>query len=293
MRTYLDCYPCFLRQALTAARMAGATADVEWRALHHVLGLLHDVPDGATPPLLAGQVHRLVRDEAGHGDPYAEVKASTTSAALALYPRLTELVASSPDPVGTAVRVAIAGNVIDLGVSDDVPDLWQTVERVLAAPLAIDDLEALREAVATADHVLYLADNAGETVFDRVLVEALGVPVVYAVKGGPVLNDATTADARAAGLHGCATVVDTGSDAPGTTLSLCSQEFRAAFLAAPVVIAKGQASYETLSDAGPSVFCLLQVKCPVIARDAGVPVGSVVVRRSQPREACVSATPNG
>ncbi len=293
MRTYLDCYPCFLRQALTAARMAGAPADVEWRALHHVLRLLHDVPDGATPPFLAGQVHHLVREEVRHGDPYADVKASTTAAALELYPRLTELVASSPDPFGTAVRVAIAGNAIDLGVSDDVADLWQTVERVLAAPLAIGDLEALRSAIGAADHVLYLADNAGETVFDRVLVEALDVPVVYAVKGGPVLDDATTTDARAAGLHGCATVVDTGSDAPGTTLSLCSPEFRAAFLAAPVVIAKGQAGYETLSDAGPRVFCLLQVTCPVIARDAGVPVGSVVVRRSHAPEGALLATPNG
>ncbi len=284
MRTYVDCYPCFLRQALTATRMAGGTDVVAWQAIHHVLGLLRDVPDGATPPVLADEVHRLVREVTGHGDPYAGVKASTTAAALALYPRLTDLVASSPDPFETAVRVAIAGNVVDLAVGDDVPDLWQTVERVLAAPFAIDDLDALRAAVATADHVLYLADNAGETVFDRVLVETLPVPVVYAVKGGPVLNDATAADARAAGLHGCATVVDTGSDAPGTTLALCSQEFRAAYAAAPVVIAKGQASYETLSDAGPHVFCLLQVKCPVIARDAGVPVGSVVVRRSVPAQ---------
>lgn len=293
MHTYLDCYPCFLRQALTAARMAGATDDVEWQALHHVLRLLRDVPEGATPPVLADQVHRLVREVAGHGDPYAEIKASTTEAALALYPRLTELVASSADPLGTAVRVAIAGNVIDLGVRDDVPDLWETVERVLAAPFAIDDLAAFREALAAADHVLYLADNAGETVFDRVLVEALPVPVVYAVKAGPVLNDATAADARAAGLHDCATVVDTGSDAPGTTLALCSPEFRAAFLAAPLVVAKGQANYETLSDAGANVFCLLQVKCPVIARDAGVPVGGVVVRRSRPREVTLPATPFG
>lgn len=290
VRTYLDCYPCFLRQALTAARMAGATDAVEWQALHHVLRLLRDVPEGATPPLLADQVHRLVREVAGHGDPYAEIKATTTAAALALYPRLGEIVAASPDPFATAVRVAIAGNVIDLGVRDDVPDLWQTVERVLAAPFAIDDLAALREAVAAADHVLYLADNAGETVFDRVLIEHLPVPVVYAVKGGPVLNDATRADAQAAGLADCATLVDTGSDAPGTTAALCSSSFRAAFTRAPVVIAKGQANYETLSDAGPRVFCLLQVKCPVIARDAGVPVGSVVVRRSAPAAAVDAVT---
>lgn len=280
MRTYLDCYPCFLRQALTAARIAGATEAVEWQVMHHVLRLVRDLPEGTTPPELVDQVHRHVRERAGHGDPYAAVKASTTAAALDLYPRLKELVAASPDPFETAVRVAIAGNIIDLGVRDDVPDLWGTVERVLSAPVDVDDLTALREAVVAADHVLYLADNAGETVFDRVLVEALPVPVVYAVKSGPVLNDATRADAEAAGLPACATLVDTGSDAPGTTPASCSEEFRAAFAAAPVVIAKGQANYETLNDAGPRVFCLLQVKCPVIARDAGVPVGSVVVRRS-------------
>lgn len=280
VRTYLDCYPCFLRQALTAARMAGATEAMEWEVVHHVLGLVRDLPEGATPPELVDRVHRLVRELVDSGDPYAAVKSSTTAAALALYPRLKDLVASSADPFATAVRVAIAGNVIDLGVADDVPDLWATVERVLAAPLAGADLEALRAALASADHVLYLADNAGETVFDRVLIEALPVPVVYAVKGGPVLNDATRDDAEAAGLSACATLTDTGSDAPGTTVWLCSEQFRSAFAGAPVVIAKGQANYETLSDAGPRVFCLLQVKCPVIARDAEAPVGSVLVRRS-------------
>ena len=283
MRTYVDCYPCFLRQALTAARMAGASDAMEWQVVHHVLELVRDLPEGATPPELVDRVHRLVRESIGSGDPYAGAKASSTAAALDLYPRLTELVAASPNPFETAVRIAIAGNIIDLGVHDEVPDLWATVERVLAAPLAVDDLAALRDAVAEADHVLYLADNAGETVFDRVLVEALPVPVVYAVKGGPVLNDATRVDAEAAGLATCATVIDTGSDAPGTTAALCSSSFRAAFTRAPLVIAKGQANYETLSDAGPRVFCLLQVKCPVIARDAGVPVGSVVVRRSGAR----------
>lgn len=280
VRTYLDCYPCFLRQALTAARMAEATDVVEWQVMHHVLRLVRELPEGTTPPELVDRVHRYVRESAGSGDPYAAVKASTTAAALDLYPRLKELVAASPDPFETAVRVAIAGNIIDLGVRDDVPDLWETVERVLAAPVDVDDLTALREAVAAADHVLFLADNAGETVFDRVLVETLGVPVVYAVKGGPVLNDATLADAQEAGLAACATLTDTGSDAPGTMLALCSESFREAYAAAPLVIAKGQANYETLSDAGPHVFCLLQVKCQVIARDAGVPVGSVVVRRS-------------
>jgi uncharacterized protein with ATP-grasp and redox domains len=128
--------------------------------------------------------------------------------------------------------------------------------------------------------VLFLADNAGETVFDRVLIERLEPRVLYGVKGGPILNDATRGDALAAGLDTCATIIDNGSRAPGTVLDFCSSEFRDTFDGAPLVIAKGQANYETLSDAGPRVFCLMQAKCPVIADDLRVPVGSAVVRRS-------------
>jgi hypothetical protein len=260
--------------------MAG-TGDADQQAVvTETLAFLQTLPPGVSPPAIAHAVHRIVRERLGDGDPYLAAKAGSTRAALALYPRLKALVARSADPLDTAVRVSIAGNIIDFGVSDDVPDLWATVEQVMAAPLAIDHQDVLRSALAVADHVLYLADNAGETVFDRVLVEQLEPPVVYAVKGGPVLNDATRTDALAAGLDACATVVENGSNAPGTILDLCSGEFRDAFARAPLIIAKGQANDETLSEAGPRVFCLLQVKCPVIAGDVEVPVGSAVVRQS-------------
>lgn len=281
MRTYLDCYACFVRQALSAARMAGADDADQQAVMTQTLALLQTLSPGTSSPEIARAVHRIVRERLGNSDPYLEAKAESTRAASALYPRLKALVAASADPLATAVRVSIAGNIIDFGVCDDVPDLWETVEQVMAAPLAIDHQEDLRSALAVADHVLYLADNAGETVFDRVLVEQLELPVVYAVKGGPVLNDATRQDALAAGLGTCASVVDNGSDAPGTILDLCSAEFRDAFAKAPLIIAKGQANYETLSEAGPRVFCLLQVKCQVIADDAEAPVGSAVVRQSR------------
>lgn len=281
MRTYLDCYACFVRQALSAARMARADDAEQHAVVDRTLALLQALPAGTTPPETAHAVHRIVRERTGHADPYRQAKAESTRAALDLYPRLASLAAAGADPLDAAVRVAIAGNIIDHGVSDDVPDLWATVERVMSAPLAVDHLPELRAALAAADHVLYLADNAGETVFDRVLIEHLDIPVTYVVKGGPVLNDATRDDALAAGLAGCATIADSGVDAPGTILELCSQELRDAFARAPLVIAKGQANYETLSEAGPTVFCLLQVKCPVIARDVGVAVGAVVVARGR------------
>jgi uncharacterized protein with ATP-grasp and redox domains len=150
---------------------------------------------------------------------------------------------------------------------------------VLAQPFAIDDGMAFREALARADRALYLADNAGETVFDRALIEWLDVPVTYVVKGGPTLNDATVEDALAAGLDRVAEVVSNGTDAPGTILARCSEEFRRLYDEAELVIAKGQGNYETLSEEGPKVFFLLQAKCPVMARDAGVPVGSIVLKR--------------
>jgi uncharacterized protein with ATP-grasp and redox domains len=211
-----------------------------------------------------------------HWGPFWGGKDAATRQALALYPQLPGRLWRAADPLDTALRLSIAGNIIDLG-PDHEYDLWATIERVLSQPFARDDRAALRHRLDRADGVLYLADNAGETVFDRILIEALDVPVTYAVKAGPVLNDATIQDARAAGVGKAATLVDTGSDAPGTILSRCALAFRTLYDAAELIMAKGQANYETLSGAGRGVFFLLQTKCPVIARDVGVPVGSIVV----------------
>jgi len=169
------------------------------------------------------------------------------------------------------------------GVSDQIADLWETVERVIRQPYAIDDSAILKSYLKTADHVLYLADNAGETVFDRVLIEALPAPVIYAIKSSPYVNDAIMPDALAAGLDTCATLISNGAQAAGTLLPLCSQLFRDHFENAPLIIAKGQANYETLSDTGAKVFCLLQVKCPIIGLDLDVPVGSIIARQSGSR----------
>ncbi len=282
MKTYLDCYPCFLRQALEAARLAGADDEQQRHVLDGVLDLLRHINATRTPPEIGDRVHRLVRQVAGDGDPYRAAKDQSTAEALALYPRLKVLLADADDPLDVAVRLSIAGNIIDLGPSPGY-QLWETIERVLAQPFALDDTAAFREALSRTDRVLYLADNAGETVFDRLLIEALveflGVTATYVVKGGPVLNDATMDDARAAGIDRVAAVIDTGLDAPGTILDRCSPAFRRAYDAAGLIIAKGQANYETLSEQGSRVFFLLQTHCPVIARDVGVPVGSIVLKR--------------
>ncbi len=280
MKTYYDCYPCFLRQALSAARRAGATENQQYDVLQNVLALLQTIQPEQNPPEIAYHVHRIVRETVGNSDPYQAAKSRSTAEALALYPQLKQMVAKSDDPLDMALRISIAGNMIDFGPRDKIENLAAEVYQAIDQPIYLDDFKILRARLEVSDHLLFLADNAGETVFDRVLIEALSPPVIYVVKGGPVINDATKEDAVAAGLHQIATLIDTGADAPGTILPLCSAEFSAMYQDAPVIIAKGQANYETLSEAGAKVFCLLQVKCPIIADDIGAPVGSMIVRQS-------------
>lgn len=278
MKTYLDCYPCFLRQALSAARRVQASDDLQRRILLDTMQALSDLPDGATPPEMALRIHQQVREQTGIDDPYRQDKEEATEQALALYPKLKRLVETSSDPLQTAVRLAIAGNIIDLGVAETY-DLEANLQRVLEQTPAINDLEPMRQALAADPSILYLADNAGETVFDRVLIETIGRPVVYAVKASPIINDALREDAVAAGIASIAEIIDNGSNAPGTLLEHCSPEFRQRFDQAELIIAKGQANYESLSRYPAPIFFLLQAKCSVIARDLGVETGETILKR--------------
>jgi uncharacterized protein with ATP-grasp and redox domains len=292
MHIYLDCWPCFLRQALSAARRAGASPSLQREILEQTMIELRALADEATPPEMGERIHRMVRERTQVADPYLDVKQQATEQALTLLPRLRERVASADDPLATAVRIAIAGNIIDYGVAETF-DLEATLERVLTEMPALDDLPLLRERIYAVDEVLYLADNAGETVFDRVLIEILPVPVRYVVKAAPVLNDATRAEAFAAGIDQVAVIEDTGCDAMGAPLALCSAGFRRRFTQARLILAKGQANYETLSGAEAPIVFLLQAKCSVIAEDIGVPTGSVIIQASAALRAQAQAGVSG
>ncbi len=271
-----DCNPCFVRQAREAAQRCNADAGLTEAIVAAVEQAVGEMAPATMPPIKASRVHAIVRELSGNPDPYREAKWEATAHALSLYPRLKTMVNDSADPFDTALRLAIAGNIIDLGVSESY-DLEASIERVLATPFAIDHSARLREALADADNVLYLGDNAGETVLDRLLIEALPVPVTYVVKGGPAVNDATMEDAIAAGLDGICTVVDNGAATLGNILAQCSADLRHRFEQADVVIAKGMANYESLRGARGKLFFLLQAKCNIVAADLGVEEKAIVV----------------
>lgn len=280
MQAKPECKRCFQRQALQSAQRIGLDARATDALLDAVHQRLDATPAGETPPITASDIHALIRQQSGNPDPYRAAKQEATAHALSLYPKLQQLVADSPDPLETALRLAIAGNIIDLGVSEQY-DLEASIERVLVTEPAINHLPQLRQALASATQILFLADNAGETVMDRLLIEQLPLPVTYVVKGGPAVNDATREDAISAGLGEVCELIDHGAATLGTLLDRCSDAFTQRFYAAELIIAKGMANYESLNDSRPGIFFLLQAKCAVVAADLGVEEKSLIILQSR------------
>ena len=280
MEFSLDCYPCAVRHALRGVRKSGMNEEMQVAALQRVLRNLASLKPGATSPEIIAGTFAIIREMTGIEDIYKQEKDEGTREAMAYYAKMKEKIQQSSDPFETAVRLSIAGNIIDYGALDGY-DLESSIRRVLEQPFALNDLEALRAAVDQADQILYLADNAGETVFDRLLIETMQKPVVYAVKDGPILNDATREDAIAAGLDKVAEIVSCGARVSGTVLDQCSPAFIDRFNKAEVIIAKGMGNYEALGSTKAPLFFLLQIKCEMIGREIGAPSGSIVVAKSK------------
>jgi len=282
MQTTLDCMSCFVRQAVDAVRMVTDEPGIQQEVLHGVFRRLSRTPLQQSPLVMAQYIHRLIRELSGEKDPYLQAKQWSNDLALKLYPQVEEMVRDSASPIEMAVRMAIAGNAIDFGPHNhiDKKHVDEAIEHAIESPLN-GDFAAFTDAVSQARSILYIADNAGEIVFDRLLIEQIGPErVTVGVRGMPVLNDATMTDAEVAGLIGLVEVIENGSDAPGTLLDDCSEEFRRRFYETDMIVAKGQGNYESLSDADREVFLVLKVKCPVIAAELDCPVSSLLVRRS-------------
>ena len=283
MKTYFDCVPCFVRQVLDSVRMTTDDTRLHEKVLREALSMASEMDLKQSPPAMAQKIHRFIRKMTGISDPYLDVKNRFNKLALQMYHDLRMQIDTSTDPVETAVRLAIAGNIIDFGVNSAVESsqVERTITESLTDPFDRESLEAFKHAVSRADEILYLGDNAGEIVFDRLLIEQLPCEkITFVVKGGPILNDALVEDAQIVGLTDVVDVIDNGSDAPGTILESCSETFRRRFDQSDLIIAKGQGNYETLSDVDKNIFFLVRPKCSVLARHLGREIGSLVLSGS-------------
>lgn len=287
MKTTLECIPCFIKQALQALRAVCDDEMLTHRILQMVLKKAADFDISKTPPEMAQAIHRIIREQTGNSDPYLKVKKLSTDKALEAEPMVLTRINRSPDPFEAALRYSIAGNILDFAILSlwDEEKLKESLDLAEKKPLDKRAVKKLYTEIQKAKSILVLGDNAGETVFDKIFIQQFAISekhkIYYAVKSAPVINDAVKADAIQAGLDKYCTIIENGTDAPGTVLSLCSDEFKRVFDSADLIISKGQANFETLNTVRKNIFFLTQIKCPVIGDNYGYSKGEWVVWRSE------------
>lgn len=279
MKTQLECFSCLISQAFNTTKMVTAEKKKIHTIMKQVCLFLPTMSLNVTPSEFGREVYRIVSFVTGIIDPFKDIKKLHTQQALQLYPKLKELIQSSEDPLMTAIRISIAGNVIDFGTPEKF-DIEKDLETILKMDFSVNHYLAFCEALNEANTILFIGDNAGETVFDRLLIEQLGKPVTYAVRERPIINDAIFEDAVEAGINKVAEILSSGCDAPGCILSLCSEKFLELYHSVDLIISKGQGNYEGLSDEIRPIFFLLKAKCSVVASDIGVPQGSIVLKKA-------------
>ncbi len=281
MKTHIDCFPCFLKQSIIALRYGTRNVRLQEKILKSVLEDIEGADTSKPPAYATTFIHRRIRRML-RKDPFRKIKSEYNQISLNLYPHLKKMVQESSDPLWTASRLAIAGNVIDFGIFTSV-DIEGTIKRVLQSPLSVDDYRSFKAALSGAAEVLYLLDNAGEAVFDRILIETLtsqGKKVTAVAKGSPIINDCTTEDAREAGITEVCEVIDNGSDGVGTILEWTSGDFRQRYARFSLIISKGQGNFETLDDPEKAIFYLFQSKCDVVSKELGLSLGSMILKKS-------------
>ncbi len=290
MKLYLECYPCLLRQALKTAKLIGLNEEDTKAVVDHTLRLLLDDHTNRTAPHVSAGQYAFISKESYKGDapfdPYCEIKRETNRKVLKYYKRLERIVECSALPLQAAVKVAAAGNIIDFGAKahGDI-DIDHEINNIDNLEFQIFDFQALENKLKTAKEILYIGDNAGEIVFDRILIAEINkeypeIDIVFAVREMPIINDATLEDAAFTGLSDDVRVISSGSIYPGTVLPETSPEFQRLFNSADIVIAKGQGNYETLSDVEKDdLYFILCIKCDVVAERINAQTGSLILWR--------------
>lgn len=287
MRFTDGCTDCILSRVEYECRLAHADEETVGRARDACASLLESIRHDDVPsPVIASKVHRLAYRIAGSRDPYADLKTDNNRTALEVCALVEERLVSFRD----RCLAAVIANTLDYGslahqVTDNFVEFFATE---FASGFTIDHTAEIEK---RSERVVYLSDNCGEIVFDRLVLRALkerGSHVTLAVRGAPILNDATMEDVRKLGLD---SIVDAllvnreGVAELGLHPAEVPGPLREAIDHATLVIAKGMANYESLSDFVdlPPVAFLMSVKCEPIARHVGAPVGSKIALLSKKR----------
>ena len=289
MDILLNCYPCIVTMVLTIADLSRFSDDQTKQLMNEALSLLLDV--GKTgpvpPPVVAGRLFQKAGEISGdmdRYDPYSALKKKANKTVTDFYHTLVQAVAQSQSPVEKAIKLAALGNILDFAIIDhNTIDILQEVKDIDKLVFEKYDYESFSSRLSTAGHLLILGDNAGEIVFDKLLIQTLNtrfpdLKITYAVRGATIINDVTMEDAREVGLTKAADVISSGSVCPGTYLDDADPDFLDIFEQADLIISKGQGNYETLSkEDRANLFFIFRVKCKHVGARVGAGLHSLIL----------------
>ncbi|MBE5966108.1 MAG: DUF89 family protein [Lachnospiraceae bacterium] len=289
MRMQDKCLPCVVNQAIRVADMIGI--DKKEELLREVFTYLSNMNFEATTPEIIGEIFDIIKIHTNNPDPYIETRKYYNTLFLKLLPEFERKIEQAESSFQLAMRYAIIGNIIDFNPIHNtlLKDIYDYFEKMEELELVIDDTQALMEDIANSKMLLYLGDNCGEICMDKLLLKKIkelnpNIKLLFGVRGKPVVNDSIAEDAYFVGIDKYAEVLDNGDGSLGTVLHRTSPAFKEAYEKADVVIAKGQANYECLSEENKNIYFLLMTKCDVIARDIGVEVKKMICMKNNNRK---------
>ena len=278
MKITFDCIPCLIGHAVHVAKMVSDDDAVRHEIIKKTLADAREIDLTLTPPEQARLIHRIIKAASGVNDPYLEAKDRSTEFALKLMPAVREKIKDSNNKFETIIRLVIAGNIIDYGaIRDfDLDNARKRIFEVFNMPIDLNAIKLLEKKMDEAKKIFYMADNCGEAVFDRLLIERYSDKIILGVRGEPILNDITPREIKASELD-LVPYVHTGDTTPGVSMRHSSKKFLNEMRSADLVIAKGQGNYETLNEYDRPIFFLLRIKCRIVADLIGRKEGSLQV----------------
>jgi damage-control phosphatase, subfamily I len=288
MKVHYECAACFLRQTREALDLATNNETLKMEVTEKVIKIVSEnFHKGAVSNVIGTEVHRTIKEKTGNQDPYSREREISNDIALDFLPQVEKILGEGAT-LKTYIKIAIAGNVIDFGALGLDMDMESLIVQTMKKDPTLDSTEELEDALISSNNVLYLADNIGEIVFDKFLIEKIkeyNVDVTVALKEKPILNDACIDDALNIGLDEVAKLTTTGTDSIGIIEEDVSAKFMELFNKSDMVIAKGLGNYEGLGEMDlkdKPVFCLLNAKCKPVSRDIGVELGDNIILKLKP-----------
>lgn len=271
-----ECISCVIKQQLEKCPK-DAPEDIRREYMQKVLKVLAEAPKTASAPVVVREINRIQKEMFGFSQDFGEKKRYYNQVMLEKEAAIETRLEQSTDSLKLAIQYAMTGNYIDFGTVNNVDEgqLEQMLEASPQNPIAEKEYAALQQELANAEQVLFITDNCGEIVLDKLLIKQIRkrypqAEITVMVRGGEVLNDATGMDAEHVGLAELATIIDNGNDIAGTCLEALSEEALTALDKADVILAKGQANFETLRKCGRNIYYIFMCKCDLFARGFGV-----------------------